>query len=93
MDNFRLATQHLPKELEGNNWAQGVLHIEKQLEQVLAAEGVEEIETKGNFDPNIHDAVEEVASNKKEGEITEVLTKGYKLNGKIIRPAKVKVSK
>ena len=94
MDNFQLATKHLPKELKDNNWAQGVLHIEKQFEQVLSGEGVEAIQSLGEqFNPHLHEAIEEVASAKPKGEIIEEILKGYKLNDKIIRHAKVKVSK
>jgi len=92
MDNFRLATKHLPKELQENSWAQGVLQIEKQLEQVLLAEGVEEIKSQGTFNPYEHDAIEEVVSEKPRGEVVEVISGGYKIGDKIIRPARVKVS-
>jgi molecular chaperone GrpE len=94
LDNFRLATKHLPEDLENHNWAQGVLHIEKQLEQVMEAEGVEEIKSVGEkFDLSVHDAVEEVKSKEEKGIIIEEIQKGYKLKDKIIRHAKVKVSK
>lgn len=94
IDNFQLATKHLPAEIEENNWVKGVLQIEKQLEQVLVAEGVTAIEAIGNqFDPYLHEAIEEVPSERPEGEIIEEVTRGYRLNDKIIRHAKVKVAK
>lgn len=94
LDNFKLALKHLPKELESNEWVHGVWHIEKQLEGVLVGEGLTEMETLGKkFDPSLHEAVEELDSDAPEGEIIEVVSAGYQLNGKIIRPAKVKVSK
>lgn len=94
LDNFKLALKHLPKELEDNSWVQGIWHIEKQLEQTLAEEGVEEILAQGQkFDHNLHEAIEEVQSELPQGEITEEIVKGYKLNNKVIRHAKVKVSK
>lgn len=94
MDNFQLATKHLPKELKDDNWAQGVLQIEKQFEQVLTAEGIEEIRSIGvQFDPYLHEGIEEVVSAKPKGEVTEEILRGYKLNDKVIRHAKVKVSK
>lgn len=94
IDNFRLATKHLPEDLKNNNWAQGVLHIEKQLEQVVADEGITKIESTGKmFDSYLHEAVEEVESAEKEGIIIEEILKGYKLKDKVIRHAKVKVSK
>lgn len=94
LDNFRLATKHLPQDLKDNNWAQGVLQIEKQLEQIIKDMGLEEIKSVGEkFDSNSHDAVEEVESEEEKGIITEEVQKGYKLKDKIIRHAKVKVSK
>lgn len=94
LDNFRLATKHLPKNLENDNWAQGVLQIEKQLEQIMKDEGVEEIKSVGEkFNPLIHEAMEQLDSDKETGTIIEEVQRGYKLKDKIIRHAKVKVSK
>jgi len=94
VDNFQLATKHLPADIAENNWVKGVLQIEKQLEQVLVAEGVTAIDSIGNkFDPYLHEAIEEVPSERPEGEIIEEVTRGYRLNDKIIRHAKVKVAK
>jgi molecular chaperone GrpE len=93
LDNFRLALRHLPKELESNEWVHGIWHIEKQLEGALASEGLSEMDAFGKkFDPHLHEAIEEVDSEAPEGEVVEVVNAGYELNGKIIRPAKVKVS-
>ena len=94
LDNFQLAAKHLPKELEGNNWAQGVQQIEKQLEEVLSQSGLSKIETiDSEFNPEIHEAVEEVKSSKQEGIIVEEVLAGYKYDDIILRPAKVKVAK
>jgi molecular chaperone GrpE len=94
LDNFALAAKHLPAELENNTWAQGVKQIEKQLENVLKDEGLERIESVGNvFDPNRHEAVDQVESDRPEGEIVEEVSPGYRFNGITIRPARVKVSK
>lgn len=94
IDNFKLATHHLPEELRDNNWVQGILQIEKQLEQILASEGVEPIESVGHkFDPYIHEAIEEIDSEGSPGEVVEEITRGYRLNDRVIRHAKVKVSK
>ena len=45
------------------------------------------------FDPNLHHSVESITVTEKEkdNQILEVVEKGYTLNGKVIRPAKVKV--
>jgi molecular chaperone GrpE len=94
MDNFQLALKHLPKELEGNGWVSGIFHIERQLEQILSDEGVQKIATTGLlFDPHSHEALEEVESDLPEHTITEELLAGYRLKDRVIRPAKVKVSR
>lgn len=94
LDNFQLAAKHTPKELENNNWAQGVKQIEKQLETILESEGLTRIETIGTeFNPHLHEAIEHVPSDQPEGTITEEISAGYKFDEEIIRPAKVKVSK
>jgi molecular chaperone GrpE len=94
-DNFAIATKHLPEDLQNNNWVQGIVYIYKQLQDILIAEGVEIINPMGEiFDPNIHEAVEtvNVEDSEKQNVIIEVLQVGYKLNGTLIRSARVKVS-
>lgn len=93
LDNFKLALSHQPKELKGDGWVEGIWHIERQLEQILTDEGVKKIPTEGQkFDPNLHEAVEEVASEGPPHQIVEEVLAGYMLGDKIIRHAKVKVS-
>lgn len=94
-DNFAIATKHLPEDLQNNNWVQGIVYIYKQLQDILITEGVEIINPMGEiFDPNIHEAVEtvEAEDSEKQNVIIEVLQVGYKLNGTLIRSARVKVS-
>lgn len=94
LDNFKMALKHLPKALEENEWVKGILQIERQLEQILTEQGLEKIKTVGErFDHQIHEAIEEVPSTKPPGEIIEEVQGGYRLNGQIIRQAKVKISK
>ena len=73
----------------------GFLHIKRQLENFLKNQSVEEIKSIGEkFDPNLHETVGEVEIKDKEsGIIIEEIQKGYKINGRLLRPAKVKVSK
>ncbi|MFA5197205.1 MAG: nucleotide exchange factor GrpE [Patescibacteria group bacterium] len=94
LDNFRLAARHVPENLKNDNWVMGVQAIEKQLEQVLCANGLEKIDTKGQqFDPSLHEAISEVSDKKfKDNEIVSENMAGYLLNGKLIRPAKVIVN-
>ena len=62
-----------------------------QLRQVLSNQGLEEIETDGQFNPGLHEAVDTKIG--EDGKILEVVEKGYKLNGKILKPARVVVGK
>lgn len=94
LDNFQLAARHVPANLEKDNWAQGIRQIEKQFEDILLSVGLERIESVGQkFDPNLHEAVEHIESDKPEDEIVEEVLSGYKFGDDVLRPAKVKVSK
>jgi molecular chaperone GrpE len=87
IDNFEIALK--------SEYNEGFARIKKQLDDFLKSEGVEEIESLGKkFSPDIHEAVEEVKKeNIEPGIIIEEVQKGYKLKGKLLRPAKVKVAK
>lgn len=94
LDHFQLAAKHLPKDLGGNSWAQGIKQIEKQFENILFENGLERIDSLGKeFNPELHEAVEEVESEKPSGIIVEEILSGYKYSDLVLRPAKVKVSK
>ena len=69
--------------------------IYQRILEILKRRGLEEIKTLDEkFNPEYHEAVEQVESNGKEsGAILEVVQKGYLINGKVLRIAKVKVSK
>jgi len=94
LDNFDFASKNLPKNLMEDENVKGILQIRKQILDFLKTQGVEEIEAKpeGKFDPSFHEAVE-TAEGKETGIILEEIKKGYIINGKVLRPAKVKVSK
>ena len=93
LDNFDLAASHLPAELEGNSWAQGMQYVGQQLTQKLDELGVKKIVPAGEqFDHNVHEAIEHVQSDKPEGIITDVITPGYQIGDRVVRPARVKVS-
>lgn len=71
-------------------WRVGVEYIHSQLLEVVKNHGLKEIDPLGKkFDSKMHEAIETVDGN--EDEVVEVVRKGYELNGKIIRAAKVKV--
>lgn len=99
-DNFKKAFEHHP-ELDGaddfhkkvKGWVDGIGFIKKQFEDVLKSHGVEEIKTEGIFDPQFHDAVTEEESELEHGSIVRTVESGYTMQGKVIKPAKVIVSK
>jgi molecular chaperone GrpE len=74
---------------------EGLEGILKNIDSLLTSEGVREIETVGTpFDPNVHDAIaysarDDVADNT----VTNEIRKGYILNGKVLRPSLVEISK
>jgi len=72
----------------------GLTGVKKQLLGVLKKHGLEEMSSLGEkFDPSRHEAVAEIESEGRSGEVAEEVQKGYLLNGKILRAAKVKVTK
>jgi molecular chaperone GrpE len=71
----------------------GLNIIRENLLKTLETEGLEEIKLDGQkFNPEVAEAVDTVEG-QDDGKISEIVKKGYKLNGKIIRPAQVKVIK
>lgn len=92
LDDFDRALSHAD---ETNSFMDGIKLIVKRLEECLQKEGLEVIETLNtDFDPNYHHAVMmEETDEVESGKIFEEVQKGYKVNGKVIRPAMVKVAK
>ena len=70
----------------------GVKGIRSNLMKLLESKGVKEIDASGKFDPNFHEALCAVEADEA-GMVAEVFQKGYLLNGKVLRFAKVKVTK
>ena len=92
-DNFERALADDSAE-EDENFRKGMEMIYSQLMEVLAKAGVSEIIAEGEeFDPNFHNAVMMEDTDKVEsGKVSEVLQKGYTLNGRVVRPSMVKVA-
>jgi len=103
LDNFEIAEKKLPEDLKNDENVKGILQIKNQILDFLKNQGVEEIKSAGEkFDPNFHEAVEEIEPSSakategkdiKSGIIVEEIQKGYKIHGKVLRPAKVRVAK
>lgn len=95
LDNLEKAKTQIPPDFKDNEWVKGISQITSQLQDLLRKEGIEEIKAIGEkFDPNFHEALEKIeVENKEPGEVIEEVQKGYTLNGKVIRPTKVKITK
>ena len=96
LDNFERALTHLANEdaAAGSDVHLGIDMISRQLGDVLRKYGLAEVSALGlPFDPNMHEAVvREETREADPGTILEVLQKGYLLNDRLLRPAKVKVA-
>jgi len=84
LDHFELALKH--------NKDPGVQMIYDELKETLTKFGLRVVNSKGNFNPNIHEAVVRVEG-EKENVIVEEIQKGYLINEKLLRASKVKVSR
>lgn len=95
LDSFEMAFANKESwEKVDKNWRMGVEHIYSQLIGVLTANNVSQIDPLGEkFDPMRDEAVENepVTEEKLDHTITKVISKGYKLNDRIIKPVKVKI--
>ena len=80
---------------EESNLYKGIMMVTKQFYKALENLGLESIETEGDFDPSVHEAVsmEPVDDESRDGCIIGTLRKGYRLAGRIIRAPQVRVGK
>jgi molecular chaperone GrpE len=70
----------------------GVRLVHRSLADLLAKQGLTEIETDGKFDPHVHEALLSQPSEAEEGSVIEVVQKGYRLGDKVLRPARVVIA-
>ncbi len=94
LDDFERALNSVPNDIEENGWVTGFTMIHKKFKDVLAQMGVEVVDPLGEpFDPEQHEAIGSEPSDEYESDtVTDVLQKGYMLDGRIIRVAMVKVA-
>jgi molecular chaperone GrpE len=95
LDGFDLAAGSPSWESVDTGWRSGIDRIRNQLLDVLSRNGVERFGKIGEqFDHALHEAVEERDDMPgKPGTIVRILRYGYKVNGRVIRPAQVIVRK
>jgi len=94
LDNFDSAMANTEVwEKVDEKWRRGIEYIRQQLHKTLEDYGVVEITEAKIFNPEIHEPleIEDTDDESKDHEIIKVMQKGYKLNNKVIRPAKVKI--
>src|SRR5687768_11890776 len=90
-----LSVARQSKSEQGGVVIEGLEGILKNIDSLLASEGVREIEAVGTpFDPNVHDAIAYSARDDlAENTVTAEIRKGYMLNGRVLRPSLVEISK
>jgi molecular chaperone GrpE len=95
LDDLERALKSRPQELEGSTWVEGIEHIYRKLLSLLELEGVKLMNPENEmFDPTIHEAVvQEENPDHVSGQIIEVISPGYLIGDRVIRPARVKVAR
>ena len=85
---LKAAEQHEEAQLE-----EGVGLVHRSLASLLERQGVQEIATDGKFDPHVHEALlAQPAEDKEQGDVVDVIQKGYTIGDRIVRPARVIVA-
>jgi molecular chaperone GrpE len=95
LDNFELAVSHAEQSRDFDRMLKGVEMVFGELREVLSSEGLVTIEAEGKpFDPERHEAVVAVEQDGADtGTVVDVIRKGYEFNGRVLRPAMVKVAR
>lgn len=95
VDDYERALQYVPDVEEFRPWAAGMELVYRNFRGVLESIGVTPIQALGmGFDPTEHESVSfEVTEEHDEGMVVAVVREGYKLNGRVLRPAQVTVSR
>jgi len=93
LDNFERALAHRG-DASGDDFQAGIDMIARQLGETLRKYGLAEVPALGAaFDPNLHEAVvRQETAGSAPGTVLEVFQKGYTLNDRLLRPARVKVA-
>lgn len=96
-DNLARAIESAPKDAEGalKTMIEGVSLISADFQSRLARHGVKKIEPQGQkFDPNLHEALFEIPDDSvPSGTVKQVMEDGYTIGERVLRPAKVGVSR
>ena len=92
VDDLERALENVDTALAGLTWVDGIRLIHRKFQALLEMSGVTEIAADSEaFDPNVHEAV--MFGDGEDGKVIGVVQKGYKLGGRVLRPAMVVVGK
>ena len=103
LDNFHASLDHVPAEHAESPWVTGLGYIQKQLQDILQENGLTEmpVQIGDDFDPVKHEAIKDNAdgadastqedqdNNDNAQRIAKIVTRGYMMGEKVIRPARV----
>ena len=93
LDVLEQATQSARTSNNIESILKGLEIITMEFQRMLQSEGIEVIPAEGGtFDPSLHEALERRPGDQPEGTIVAILQKGYRMNGRVIRPSRVAVA-
>ena len=95
IDSLEMSEKHIKEAKDFKAVQEGVDMIHLQIQKFLKDIGVERVKTAGEkFDPHMHEALEtEESKDKADGLVVAELKPGYRFNGRLLRPASVKIVK
>jgi molecular chaperone GrpE len=95
LDDLDRTLSEMPEDIGETPWSHGLQMVYQKMQLILESEDVVTIEAVGEyFDPNFHEAISfEESDDYKEGQVVDVIQKGYMLGDRVLRPAMVRVAK
>jgi len=94
LDNFELGLAAAKTESAQSPIYSGMVLVQKQLNDLLEENGLQAIEADGKkFDPNLHEAIAHEPSGSAEGTVIRQARRGYRFKDRLLRPARVVVSR
>jgi molecular chaperone GrpE len=94
LDEFDLALIAAERQPDFDSFRKGVELVYAKLAEALHAEGLDRIQAEGKpFDPTEHEALMQSGDGESEPHVAEVFRQGYRLKGRVIRPASVRVER
>ena len=93
VDNLDRAMASLSEGHDPEKVKQGLKLAQEEIHQILESHGVKTVQALGElFDPQRHEAVATVPSDAEEGTVVDEVQRGYALNGRLIRPSRVRLA-